>query len=123
MNQTLEAMAQAIFKSWFVDFDPVRAKAAGEQPPGLAPHIADLFPDAFEESELGEIPKGWEVGTLGTITDEVRDTVQADEIEAGTPYIALQHMPRRSIALNSWDMAGDIASAKLRFKYRRHSFR
>jgi len=59
MNETLEAMARAIFKSWFVDFDPVRAKAEGQQPPDLAPHIAELFPDAFEESELGEIPKGW----------------------------------------------------------------
>jgi len=65
MNQTLEEMARAIFKSWFVDFDPVRAKAAGQQPPGLAPHIADLFPDVFEDSELGEIPKGWGVGTVG----------------------------------------------------------
>jgi type I restriction enzyme S subunit len=65
MNETLEATARAIFKSWFVDFDPVRAKAAGEQPPGLAPHIADLFPDAFEASELGEIPEGWRDGTVG----------------------------------------------------------
>ena len=69
MNQTLEAMAQATFKSWFVDFDPVRAKAAGEQPPGLTPHIADLFPDAFEESELGEIPKGWRVKPLDRIAN------------------------------------------------------
>jgi len=65
MNETLEEIARAIFKSWFVDFDPVWAKAAGQQPAGLAPHIVDLFPDAFEESELGEIPKGWEVGTVG----------------------------------------------------------
>lgn len=64
MNQTLEAMARAIFKSWFVDFDPVRAKAAGQQPPGLAPHIAELFPNSFEYSEMGEIPSGWAVGTL-----------------------------------------------------------
>jgi len=69
MNETLEAMARAIFKSWFVDFDPVRAKAEGRQPPGLAPHIADLFPDAFEESELGEIPKGWRVSKLGDVAD------------------------------------------------------
>jgi len=67
MNQTLEAIARALFKSWFVDFDPVRAKAAGEQPPGLAPHIADLFPDELVESELGEIPKGWEVKYLGDL--------------------------------------------------------
>ena len=69
MNETLEAMARAIFKSWFVDFDPVRAKAAGQQPSGLAPHIADLFPDEFEASELREIPKGWEVTSVGDVCE------------------------------------------------------
>ena len=64
MNETLEAMARALFKSWFVDFDPVRAKAEGRDP-GLPKPLADLFPDSFEDSELGEIPKGWEVGCLG----------------------------------------------------------
>ncbi len=58
MNETLEAMARALFKSWFVDFDPVRAKAEGRDP-GLPKPLADLFPDSFEDSELGEIPKGW----------------------------------------------------------------
>ena len=62
-NETLEAMAKAIFKSWFVDFDPVRAKAEG-RPTGLPDEISDLFPDSFEESELGEIPSGWEAGCL-----------------------------------------------------------
>ena len=57
MNETLEAMARAIFKSWFVDFDPVRAKAEGRDP-DLPKPIADLFPDPFEDSELGEIPAG-----------------------------------------------------------------
>lgn len=63
MNQTLEAMAGAIFKSWFVDFDPVRAKAEGRDP-GLPRDLAALFPDSFEDSELGEIPKGWRVGKI-----------------------------------------------------------
>ena len=63
MNETLEAMARALFKSWFVDFDPVRAKAAGRDP-GLPKHLADLFPDSFEGSALGEIPKGWSVGSF-----------------------------------------------------------
>lgn len=63
MNETLEAIARALFKSWFVDFDPVRAKAEGRDT-GLPPHIADPFPDSFEDSELGEIPAGWRVGTL-----------------------------------------------------------
>jgi type I restriction enzyme S subunit len=66
MNETLEAMARALFKSWFVDFDPVRAKAEGRDT-GLPPHIAALFPDSFEDSELGEIPKGWNVKPVGDL--------------------------------------------------------
>ena len=73
MNETLEAMARALFKSWFVDFDPVRAKAEGRDP-GLPKPLADLFPDSFEDSELGEIPKGWEVKTIGDLADVVGGT-------------------------------------------------
>jgi type I restriction enzyme S subunit len=69
-NKTLEAMAKALFKSWFVDFDPVRTKAEG-RPTGLPGEISDLFPDSFEDSELGEIPSGWEVTTVGEVTDLV----------------------------------------------------
>lgn len=64
INKTLEAMAQAIFKSWFVDFDPVTAKAAGQKPFGLDADTAALFPDRFVDSELGPIPEGWEVVPL-----------------------------------------------------------
>lgn len=67
-NETLGAMARALFQSWFVDFDPVRAKAEGRNP-GLPPHLADLFPDSFEDSELGEIPRGWEVKAVDTLAD------------------------------------------------------
>jgi type I restriction enzyme S subunit len=65
-NETLEAMAKALFKSWFVDFDPVRAKAEG-RPIGLPAKISDLFPDSFEDSELGETPSGWRVHPLSDI--------------------------------------------------------
>ena len=64
MNETLDAMARALFASWFVNFDAVRAKTEGRDP-GLPKHIADLFPDTFENSELGEIPKGWRNEVLG----------------------------------------------------------
>jgi type I restriction enzyme S subunit len=70
MNETLEAMARAIFQSWFVNFDPVRAKSEGRDP-GLPSHIADLFPDRFQDSELGEIPAGWEVRAIGDLADVV----------------------------------------------------
>lgn len=63
MNETLEVMARALFKSWFVDFDPVRAKAEGRDT-GLPDSIAALFPDSFEDSELGETPQGWTTGCI-----------------------------------------------------------
>ena len=66
-NTTLEAIAQALFKSWFVDFDPVNAKLQGRAPEGMDEATAALFPDSFVESELGDIPKGWRVGTFSTL--------------------------------------------------------
>ena len=63
-NATLESVAQALFKSWFVDFDPVRAKAEGRDPEGVPPEVADLLPSEFEGSELGSIPKGWKIRTM-----------------------------------------------------------
>jgi type I restriction enzyme S subunit len=68
-NATLEAMAQALFQSWFVDFDPVRAKLDGREPTGLDPATAALFPNEFEDSKLGPIPKGWYVGKVSDSFD------------------------------------------------------
>ncbi len=67
MNETLESIARAIFKSGFVDFDPVRAKADGRQPTGMDSEIAALFPDSFEDSPIGKIPKGWGIGRVGDV--------------------------------------------------------
>jgi type I restriction enzyme S subunit len=76
MSQTLEEMARALFQSWFVDFDPVHAKAEGRWKkgrtlPGMPAEMWDLWPDSFEESELGPIPKGWSVGRLGDVAEIV----------------------------------------------------
>ncbi len=122
MNETLDAIARAIFKSWFVDFDPVRAKASGESPDsicrrlGLTPDLLALFPDRFQDSELGEIPDGWKIGTLGDVAEHPRRGIQPAEIAAATPYIALEHMPRRCIALSDWDMADGLESNKFQFR-------
>jgi type I restriction enzyme S subunit len=114
MNETLEAMARALFKSWFVDFDPVRAKAEGRDP-GLPAHIAALFPDSFEGSELGEIPFGWAVGKFGDVADNPRRGISPGEIPEETPYIALEHMPRKCIALSEWGTADGVESGKFAF--------
>ncbi|MGO1295768.1 MAG: restriction endonuclease subunit S [Vibrio sp.] len=100
-NQTLEAMAQAIFKSWFVDFDPVKAKMNGEQPVGMDDATAALFPDKLVESELGLIPEGWEISEIG---DEV--TV----VGGGTPS-----KKNEEFWLNgniSWTSPKDLSGAK-----------
>ena len=90
MNETLEGIARALFKSWFVDFDPVRAKAEGRDT-GLPKHIADLFPDSFEESELGEIPAGWTAEPL----PELIEVNPSRPLRRGVvaPYLDMKNMP------------------------------
>ncbi|WP_219904412.1 restriction endonuclease subunit S [Aphanothece minutissima] len=89
-NETLEAMAKALFKSWFVDFDPVRAKAEG-RPTGLPDEISDLFPDSFEDSELGEVPSGWEIGRL----EEILEIDPQRQLRKGSisPYLEMKGVP------------------------------
>ena len=115
MNQTLEAMARAIFQDWFVDFGPVRAKIEG-QDPYLPPELWDLFPDELVDSELGEIPEGWEVGNLGDVARSPTRSVSPAGVEEETPYIGLEHMPRHSIALSEWESADKVTSNKLAFQ-------
>ena len=115
MSETLEKMARALFRSWFVDFDPVRAKAEG-RPSGLPPDLDALFPASFEASELGEIPAGWEVKALGDVAVERRQAVSPEAMAPETPYIGLDHMPRRSIALSEWGTADGLASNKSSFE-------
>lgn len=114
-NETLEAMVRSLFKSWFVDFDPVRAKIEGRDP-CLPESLVHLFPESFEDSELGEIPRGWRVGTLADIAEHPRRSVQPGSIEPDTPYIALEHMPKRCIALSHWDFAVGLESNKFGFR-------
>ena len=85
MNATLEAMARALFQSWFVDFDPVRAKLDGRQPVGLDPATAALFPSVFHETRLGHIPLGWQAGRLADLCNLKRGhDLPTDTRTAGT---------------------------------------
>jgi len=85
-------------------------------PAGLDPATAALFPEHLEDSPLGHIPKGWTAGKLADIGNNSRRGVQPSEIAPNTPYIALEHMPRRCIALGDWDESADVASGKSAFK-------
>lgn len=100
MNRTLEATARAIFKSWFVDFDPVRALIDGRQPEGMDAQTAALFPDGFEDSELGMIPKGWRVAPL----PEVIEVNPKRSLSKGqlAPYLDMKNMPTRGHCPDNW---------------------
>lgn len=74
-NATLEAIAQALFKSWFVDFDPVHAKAEGRPPEGIDSETATLFSDSFEETEFGLVPRGWRVGCISDFAQQKKGSV------------------------------------------------
>jgi type I restriction enzyme S subunit len=85
MNSTLEAMARALFQSWFVDFDPVKAKAAGQTPAGMDKATADLFPTGFETATVGKVPRGWRVRYLLELCDFEYGKPLKDADRAGGP--------------------------------------
>ncbi|MPZ33440.1 MAG: restriction endonuclease subunit S, partial [Rhodospirillales bacterium] len=111
MNTTFEAMAHAIFKDWFIDFGPTRAKAT-DSPPYLARDVWEAFP---KETGDGGIPVGWRRGQLGDIALQTGQSVKPEFVSAETPYIGLEHMPRRSIALDAWGRAAKVTSGKTAF--------
>jgi len=89
MNATLEAMARALFQSWFVDFDPVRAKLDGREPDGLDKTTAALFPSTFQDSSLGPVPRGWEVKRIEEVVEGVYDGPHATPATSDTGPIFL----------------------------------
>jgi type I restriction enzyme S subunit len=115
MSQTLEAMARALFKSWFVDFDPVRAKAEGRDT-GLRERLSGLFPDSLDDSELGEIPKGWAASRIGDVACRIVERVQDAAVWQDEPLIDLSRMPQRSIALTDWGLGAEMAGSITRFR-------
>lgn len=123
-NATLEAIAQALFKSWFVDFDPVYenqgANAAAlenkEQAPSLPPEIQALFPATFTDSPQGPIPKGWSSGTLGDVAVTSRKQLKPEQMSSETLYVGLEHIPRKQLGLDTWGTAEELASTKSAFE-------
>ncbi len=102
MNETLEAMARAIFKSWFVDFDPVRAKAECRQPAGMDAETAALFPDGFEEVDGREVPKGWRVKEIRDEASNIQYglTQSGSQVEIGPKFLRITDIQGGKI---NWD--------------------
>lgn len=100
MNETLESLARALFKSWFVDFDPVRAKMDGRQPPGLSPEIAALFPDSFEHQKGELIPTGWTRSAVSEVMHVNPSRRLAKRQSA--PYLDMKNMPTQGHHPDGW---------------------
>ena len=118
-NATLEAIAQALFKSWFVDFDPVRAKMAGRTPEGMDEATAALIPDGFETSELGEVPRGWRVCAVEEFADRVGmgpfgSNIKVETfVESGIPVISGQHLKQLLVEDNTFNFITHEHAARL----------
>ena len=123
MNETLEEMARALFRDWFIDFGPTRRQMDGATDPAAimghafpddkATALAPLFPARLTE---GGLPEGWLKGILESIANSPRRGIHPTDVAENTPYIGLEHMPRRSIALGQWEGAGKATSNKSVFK-------
>jgi len=105
MNKTLEAIGQAVLKRWFVDFEFPNENGKPYKSSG----------GKMMDSALGEIPEGWTIGCFGDIAYNLRNVVSPGSVESETPYIGLEHMPRKSIALGDWGYAKDVDSNKFSF--------
>ncbi len=98
MNETLEAIARAIFKSWFVNFDPLKAKMEGQKPIGMDTETAALFPSVFQDSLLGKIPEGWKVRTLGDLSHKPQYgyTASARDESVGPKFLRITDINKRA---------------------------
>ena len=117
-NETLEAMARALFKSWFVDFDPVHAKAAGRQPSSMDAATAALFPSEFVESELGRIPKGWRAARVDTLCALNAWTLAiADELDR-IEYIEISEVSKGDVRqVQAYDRGSEPSRARRRLRH------
>jgi len=113
LSRNLEALAQSVFKSWFMDFDPVHAKKNGEKPFGMDAETAKLFPDSFVKSELGDIPKGWKISKLGDLVNLSwgdTKTTKASYVQKG--FIAYSASgPDGFLSKFDYDQTGIVLSA------------
>lgn len=112
LSRNLEALAQSMFKSWFIDFDPVQAKKKDEKPFGMDAETAKLFPDSFVKSDLGDIPKGWTIGSITDFAKQIRTNVKVNEMTSDVAYFGLEHLPRKSLFVFDWESAEQVSSNK-----------
>ncbi len=120
MNEELEGMAKLLYDYWFVQYDfpmsAAQAKALGKPHLTGHPYRASGGPMTYHETLKREIPQGWEIRKLSTFCDHIRDTVDPSDVAPCTPYVGLEHVPRRRFTLDAWGAASSVTSLKSQFK-------
>ena len=114
-NKTLEEISKALFKSWFINFDPLRAKAEGRST-GLPDEISNLFPDSFEDSELGFIPEGWEISKLGDLVFPCGESIKSSKEINTQPYVPIDCITSKSLTLKEYKTGSEAKSSLIRFR-------
>lgn len=122
INATFEGISQTIFKSWFVDFDPVRAKAAGREPEGMDATTAALFPDAFQNSEIGPIPYGWSVSAIKELTSNIQYglTTSAQSEALGPKFLRITDIQGGLLDWNTVPYCKASETERQRYKLKPH---
>jgi len=110
-----ETLISSLFRSWFIDFDPVKAKAAGKLPYGMDEETAALFSDSFEDSELGPIPTGWTVGIMEDVLSRKQDSTTPGKHLSKRCYVPIDNIDSKSLTLNKWQSYEDAASSLILF--------
>jgi type I restriction enzyme, S subunit len=111
----IEGRISGIYQSLFVRFEPVKCNLIGEKSMYVGEKNAELFPSSFVDSEIGEIPTGWQVTKIGEIASERKENIDVNEMKPEMVYIGLEHMPRKSMSITDWGCAVELASGKRKF--------
>lgn len=111
----LKEQIKLLFRSWFIDFDPVKANAEGKLPYGMDEETAALFPDSFEDSELGLVPTGWTVGMMEDVLSRKQDSTTPGEHLSGRHYVPIDNIDSKSLTLKNWLPYNEAASSLILF--------
>jgi type I restriction enzyme, S subunit len=115
LTKYLNEYMNSLFRSWFIDFDPVKAKAEGKLPYGMDKETAALFPDTFEDSELGPIPTGWKIGMMEDVLSRKQDTTTPGEHLSERYYVPIDNIDSKSLTLKNWLPYDDAVSSLILF--------
>ena len=115
IEESLQMIIASIFRSWFIDFDPVKAKSEGKLPYGMDEETMAMFPDSFEDTDFGPIPKGWKIGMMEDVLSRKQDKITPGEHLSQRQYVPIDNIDSKSLTLKNWLPYEEAASSLILF--------